>query len=164
MTSNHEMEHRWLNDLVTQLDPFLEKERLPKNVLRIAENITGTSLFFQTILICRVTVNRKVKLEVSEGYKKIVETYIPNAICKSGFYIIVSDHLFDIPIDFIEKLTEEAYMRLPKLFDCCSRYMECSNSKQCTNPDMDHALGCGYRRIMRTGKIFYGKNRNIGNT
>lgn len=50
---------------------------------------------------------------------------------------------------------------IPREYDCCSRYLECSNAKHCIHPSSDFALGCGYRRILNSGRIFYGKNRNI---
>lgn len=49
----------------------------------------------------------------------------------------------------------------PKAFDCCSRYEECSNQKHCIHPDRVFASDCGYRRILKGGKVFYGKNRNV---
>lgn len=51
--------------------------------------------------------------------------------------------------------------RIPKEYDCCSRYMECSNAKACIHPDKKFALKCGYRKNLNSGKIFYGKNRSI---
>lgn len=44
---------------------------------------------------------------------------------------------------------------------CCSRYLECSDAKQCVHPDPAFALGCGYRKILASGKIYYGENRNV---
>lgn len=46
-------------------------------------------------------------------------------------------------------------------FDCCSRYMECSNVRTCIHPDKQFAGGCSYRKKLRTGIIFFGQNRNI---
>lgn len=46
-------------------------------------------------------------------------------------------------------------------FDCCSHYLECSDAKQCIKTDIMFAGQCRYRQIMKQGKIFYGKNRNI---
>ncbi len=51
--------------------------------------------------------------------------------------------------------------RQPKEWDCCSRYMECSNAGKCVHPDRVFALGCGYRKILASGKIYYGNNRNV---
>ena len=46
-------------------------------------------------------------------------------------------------------------------FGCCSRYISCSNEKQCVHPDVLHSKGCIYRKNLESGKIFYGKNKNI---
>ncbi len=51
--------------------------------------------------------------------------------------------------------------RQPKEWDCCSRYLECSNAKKCVHPDEGFSLGCGYRKILASGKIYYGANRNV---
>ena len=50
---------------------------------------------------------------------------------------------------------------IPKEFDCCSRYEECSNLKKCVNPNPALALSCGYRKILKSNRIYYGDNRNI---
>jgi len=47
-------------------------------------------------------------------------------------------------------------------FACCSRYEACSDAKTCIHPDVIFALGCQYRHNLMDGKIFYGKNKNIG--
>ena len=44
------------------------------------------------------------------------------------------------------------------VFACCSRYQECSDSKQCLIADHPHAQGCQYRKSLEQGHIFYGKN------
>ena len=46
-------------------------------------------------------------------------------------------------------------------FDCCSRYMECSNARKCVNPLPERGLLCGYRKKLENGIIFYGENRNV---
>lgn len=46
-------------------------------------------------------------------------------------------------------------------FGCCSRYEECSDAKHCTHPDIMIASRCAYRQNLHSGKIFYGKNRNV---
>lgn len=63
--------------------------------------------------------------------------------------------------DFLRSVIQECVNRYPKEFDCCSRYEECSDAGACTHPDKSFALGCGYRKILHSGKIYYGKNRNI---
>ena len=63
--------------------------------------------------------------------------------------------------DILAAVLQDAIDRLPKEWDCCSRYMECSDAKRCVHPDPAQALKCGYRKILASGKIYYGENRNI---
>ena len=63
--------------------------------------------------------------------------------------------------DFLIVAARETVNRYPKEWSCCSRYMECSNAKTCIHPDKAFALGCGYRRVLNSGRVFYGVNRNI---
>lgn len=46
-------------------------------------------------------------------------------------------------------------------FDCCSRYVACSDAKRCIHPQPEQALGCYYAKNLRKGRIFYGMNKNI---
>lgn len=46
-------------------------------------------------------------------------------------------------------------------FDCCSRYLECSEAERCTHPDIMVAGQCTYRQKLRYGHIFYGSKRNV---
>ena len=46
-------------------------------------------------------------------------------------------------------------------FDCCSRYLECSEAARCTHPDIMVAGQCTYRQKLRNGHIFYGSKRNV---
>lgn len=46
-------------------------------------------------------------------------------------------------------------------FDCCSRYLACSEAGHCTHPDIMFAGQCTYRQKLRTGHIFYGDKRNV---
>lgn len=44
------------------------------------------------------------------------------------------------------------------IFGCCSRYLECSNTKQCLYSSDPEYAGCGYRRNLEAGRIFYDEN------
>lgn len=46
-------------------------------------------------------------------------------------------------------------------FDCCSRYLECSEEERCIHPDIMMAGQCTYRQKLRAGLIFYGSKRNV---
>lgn len=75
--------------------------------------------------------------------------------------LITDEHPFESYIPFLVSVVSETVNRYPKEWDCCSRYLECSNAKTCVHPDKAFALGCGYRKILSAGRIFYGENRNI---
>lgn len=46
-------------------------------------------------------------------------------------------------------------------YSCCSRAEQCSDARRCVNPYPHIAANCNYRKILKSGKIFYGKNRNV---
>lgn len=48
-----------------------------------------------------------------------------------------------------------------QLFDCCHRFLECSDAKDCTHPDMEFQKRCTYRRKLKQGIVFFGANRNV---
>lgn len=74
---------------------------------------------------------------------------------------ITDEHPLVSYTSFLIDTVSETVNRYPKEWDCCSRYLECSDAKTCIHPDKAFALGCGYRKILSSGRIFYGKNRNI---
>lgn len=75
--------------------------------------------------------------------------------------LIDEDHAAETYTEFLIKIAGETINRYPKGWSCCSRYLECSNAKTCIHPDKTFALECGYRKILNSGRIFYGENRNI---
>lgn len=75
--------------------------------------------------------------------------------------LITDEHPLDGYISFLANVVSETVNRYPKEWDCCSRYLECSDTKTCVHPNKAFALVCGYRKILSEGRIFYGKNRNI---
>lgn len=75
--------------------------------------------------------------------------------------LIDAEHPIEFYADFLIQIAGATVDRYPKEWDCCSRYMACSDAKTCVHPDKAFALSCGYRKILNSGRIFYGKNRNI---
>ena len=53
------------------------------------------------------------------------------------------------------------YISNEEAFGCCSKYIECSEKKHCIDNNLRFRLGCLYKKNLDSGKIFYGKNRNI---
>lgn len=94
----------------------------------------------------------------------IPDSYPKKQLASESKYIRVlidKAHPIESYRKFLIQITSETVNRYPKEWDCCSRYLECSDAKTCVHPDKSFALGCGYRKILNTGRIFYGKNRNI---
>lgn len=53
------------------------------------------------------------------------------------------------------------YSSKAKSFGCCSRFVECSDAKNCVHPNKLYATACTYKHNLDAGKIFYGKNKNV---
>lgn len=53
------------------------------------------------------------------------------------------------------------YTSSASLFGCCDRFMECSDAKKCVHENKLYSTSCMYRMNLESGRIFYGKNRNI---
>lgn len=70
-------------------------------------------------------------------------------------------HTIDSYKELLIRVAGETVNRYPKEWDCCSLYQQCSDAKSCVLEDKELALRCGYRKILNSGKIFYGKNRNV---
>lgn len=66
----------------------------------------------------------------------------------------------DYIFTFCESYVDENYVP-DHVFDCCHRYMECSDEKHCTCPDYLYSKGCTYKSKLENGTVFFGKNRNV---
>lgn len=115
-------------------------------------------------IIFRIRIRKKSRyMELH----KIMTDLIPKDMLTTesdGKYIRIIIEDQRSPEDYISLLasvTKETLNRWPKDWDCCSRFEKCSDEKKCVHPNKDFALGCGYRKILNSGRIFYGKNRNI---
>lgn len=67
-------------------------------------------------------------------------------------------------LDYIERLVAyelRTYDSKATRFACCSHFIECSDAKKCVHTNKLYACACYYKANLDSGKIFYGKNRNI---
>lgn len=125
-----------------------------------------TSVLYGSLLIFRIKLRRgQHYISVPTLFKDIIPDNFPSKQLKSDpqfIRLLVGDEYpAEAYTTFLSKITGETINRYPKEWDCCSRYLECSDAKACVHPDKLFALGCGYRKILQSGKIYYGKNRNI---
>lgn len=47
------------------------------------------------------------------------------------------------------------------IFGCCNDHVKCSDVGKCLHDDDRFYNGCQYRSNLESGRIFYGKNRNV---
>ena len=121
-----------------------------------------SSIYFRSSLIARIRLRGKL-------YTISIPDRLADAIPEGTSIIKLASEKQFSRIEFeeasatsiLEKATLLAIERVPKEFDCCSRYMQCSDAKVCIHPDPKLSMLCGYRKILQSGRIFYGKNRNI---
>ena len=72
--------------------------------------------------------------------------------------------------EFIEYVKENTRYRVKyytskeATFSCCSRFVECSDAKKCLHPNKLFAQACYYKHNLESGRIFYGKNKNVDET
>lgn len=125
-----------------------------------------TAVFFGNFTIFRLRIRKgQHYISFPSLFSDLVPDDYPVKQIKSDpkYFRLMIDvqHPVEFYTDFLARISGETVNRYPKEWDCCSRYMECSNAKKCIHPDKKFALGCGYRKILNSGRIFYGVNRNV---
>ena len=56
----------------------------------------------------------------------------------------------------------KGYVSKAARFGCCSQFIKCSDAKKCLHANKLYSKACIYRGNLEHGRIFYGKNKNIG--
>lgn len=120
------------------------------------------------VLLAWVKTNKEpTYIKFRKQYRKLLSCLIDSAYIKDeGAFILIDIEAFCAFLD-----NENAYDTLyPVLidilssdtFDCCDKFLECSNKKECVHADKLYATAsCQYKNKLREGIIFYGTNRNI---
>lgn len=142
-----------LNQLVAENG--LEGLTVSVSELKSSASSTKHSIMLLDNLIVRIYIGKKKKYLELPDIKKPIKR-------KKLVKIDLAD-LREIP-DYYDMIADVCQYRLDgalKEFSCCSQYMACSDAKICTNANKPEALGCYYRRVLHSGRIFYGINRNV---
>lgn len=134
--------------------------------VNIIHNKEYSSVRYSSILAFRLRLRKNSRyIEVPLGSQSVVQGIAPpdkqKKVTGNFWRVTLDNEPIGEHADVLASVLKDAINRLPKEWDCCSRYMECSNAKRCIHPDPELALKCGYRRILASGKIYYGENRNI---
>lgn len=114
-----------------------------------------TSVLFLSTVIAQICTNKSsqyvsVQLPAVDGMQGVSAT-------KSGYRMDLSTALRS---NIVSTIIKAAIKSTPKSYDCCAYYMACSDAKHCVNSSAS-AFGCGYRKVLADGRVFYGENRNI---
>lgn len=146
------------NAIKPRLLSVLERNWADSSLLAFDQRKSYYSITFDGSVVARLKSGKKPYIEfpessvaISEGRKRdgYIRIFLDD-LAKASDYA----HYFDASLQTIIDT-------IPKEFSCCSRYMECSNEIKCLNPDKDLAMRCGYRKVLMSGKVFYGVNRNV---
>ena len=121
-------------------------------------------LFGENSVIVRIITSPTMGISFPRTYVDLLEQngliFKRDRSAYIKFTLSSADEIYQF-IPALKAITQAIIDRVPNEFDCCSRYQECSDMKKCTHPDQEFSLKCGYRKVLKSGKIFFGKNRNI---
>lgn len=124
-----------------------------------------SSVKFRSSLICRLKLRgKKWYISIPKRLEEVIpeDTETTQTVSESQFFRIAFELLSESGVlSLMKDATLLAIELVPKEFDCCSHYGECSDAKVCIHPDPAFSMLCGYRKILKNGRIFYGENRNI---
>ena len=162
----HEKELAAYNSILSKLQAAAnELGANPDNIL-IKHGKSYSSVWYGSVLSFRIKLRKNARyIEVPAKFMDRIVNNLPEDQCAmssdSFCKISLSSELAANYSDLLVQILKSTINDLPKEWDCCSRYMECSNAKKCVHPDPAFALGCGYRKTLAAGKIYYGDNRNV---
>lgn len=137
-----------------------------EELVRIEPNQTYTTVFFYNLTAFRLKLQGNHRyISIPRIFRNLIPADYPvKETASDPKYVRVtidSAHPVESYAPFLILLVGECVNRYPKGWSCCSRYEACSDAKVCVHPEKIFALECGYRRVLNSGRIFYGKNRNI---
>lgn len=123
-------------------------------------------LFNDSNLFCRINFGAQPGyFSISSKYENFIPEGVDYKKQKSdpNYCRIYLDNPEDIEkfAEMLLQLLDKQIDACPTDFACCSRFEACSDAKKCINPDPNMAIRCYYRKNLKQGKIFYGKNKTI---
>lgn len=160
------LEKEFLATIESNLRAAVEEVGGDSQSMKISVTSSYTAVLFKDLTAFRLKLRGKlhyifIPLTLSDLIPNDAPYKKPPKGEKYYRVLITDEHPIDSYTSFLVDVVGETVNRYPKEWDCCSRYLACSDAKKCVHPDKAFALVCGYRKILRSGRIFYGKNRNI---
>ncbi len=126
------------------------------------------SIYFFKTLITKILFSKSLKsyyIEIPNDYSEFFtsDSYKPMSPVKSGVRFLIPD--YDSLMYFKDSFSK-LYLFLESNycddeFGCCHLYNECSDAKKCIHANIVFSNACYYKKNLKNGLIFYGKNRNV---
>ena len=169
--SNQREEYAY-NLIKSELEKVLADENFPNESVFLKQGKTDKAqhssvcLFKESNTLFRISFRGKQNyISIPYKYEYLVPKDVEYKKLKNEqtyFSIMLSDENELLKhSQLLVLILKETLFSFPTEFGCCSRYNECSDAKKCVNPNPEMAIKCMYRKNLKNGKIFYGKNRNI---
>lgn len=134
------------NSVMISARDTLFRESIPDTLLcRVRQNSPSLILDFNKSCLSFLTDNEIPAIELSDGFCR-VDFSLCNESFKGNWACA------------LDKIISSAFSL--ERFGCCSKYIDCSDSKKCVHPDYVFATACQYKTNLESGRIFYGKNKN----
>lgn len=159
-----------LNNIVSNIsEEIISQDEREKITVNVNKNSSVSFMVFKNILLKITFQKAKMFVEIRKldcvNLDKLSKEFKNVKYKENELYVkIYLDSIEDInKLDTeVKEIYKYLYSNEPTdSFGCCSRYIECSDSLKCTNADKKFAKGCQYKGNLESGKIFYGKNKNI---
>ena len=165
-------EHDAYQLIKSALEATLAKDNLASKNIFFREGTAEKSqyssvyLFNESCLFCRICFRGK------QHYLSVPAKFEPLLLDGTAYTILSSDPNYCRVVlasvdeilqyeSILCKILAAQVDMFPVEFGCCSRYEACSDAMRCIHPDSDTAIKCAYRKNLKKGRIFYGKNKNI---
>jgi len=162
----HEKELTAYVEILPQLQTMANSLGARTEDVMIKPGKSYSSVWYGSALAFRLKLRKNARyIEVPIESKSVVADLAPECQQKEvpgGFWrVTLGGEPVATHADVLAQVLADTINRLPKEWDCCSRYLECSNARKCVHPDPAFALACGYRKLLAAGIIYYGENRTI---
>lgn len=159
-------EREFLSRIAPDLRATIEDMGGDSQLMKVSVTISYTAVMFGNLTAFRLRIRGKQRyISIPLTLADLIPNDAPTKKASTGEkycrVLITDEHPLDSYTSFLINVVGETVNRYPKEWDCCSRYLECSDAMTCTHPDKVFALGCGYRKILGSGRVYYGKNRNV---
>lgn len=141
----------------------MDRDNIPRQWLKLNPGKQYASVMVKSSTVMRLKFGKKVTFFTVPYRYMRNQNYPISKIQDDGFARtdLSSPDEIRIYTDLFIHILKEALNVIPSDFDCCNSFNECSDARKCIHPNREFAAGCGYKRILKSGRVFFGKNRNV---